>query len=81
MTTNTRMPASLRDPDAIMFVRDHKNICLVSVSTGKVTQLTEFDEANLVVDYPGWAFDGDRIYFSVAKKLGDVYVLGNLENP
>jgi hypothetical protein len=27
------------------------------------------------LDYPSWSRDGKRIYFSVARKSGDVYVL------
>ncbi|MEE9167429.1 MAG: protein kinase [Candidatus Neomarinimicrobiota bacterium] len=63
--------------DQILFVRDHKNLCLVSVSTGKVKQITNFVEANLILDYPSWSFDGKTIYFSLTRKVGDVYVLEN----
>ena len=65
------------DKDEILCLRDHKNVCLVSVSTGKVKQITDFVEANVILDYPSWSFDGKKIYFSLAKKVGDVYILEN----
>jgi len=68
---------SPRDKDEILCLRDHKNVCLVSVSTGKVKQITDFVEANVILDYPSWSFDGKNIYFSLAKKVGDVYILEN----
>ncbi len=68
---------SPRDKDEILCLRDHKNVCLVSVSTGKVKQITDFVEANVILDYPSWSFDGKKIYFSLARKVGDVYILEN----
>ncbi|MFQ5798379.1 MAG: protein kinase [Bacteroidota bacterium] len=68
---------SPRDKDEILCLRDHKNVCLVSVSTGKVKQITDFVEANVILDHPSWSFDGKKIYFSLAKKVGDVYILEN----
>ena len=65
------------DMDVILCLRDHKNVCLVSISSGKVKQITDFVEANVILDHPSWSFDGKKIYFSVAKKVGDVYILEN----
>jgi len=61
------------DQDVILFVRDHKNLCLVSVSTGEVKQITNYEEVTL--DYPSWSFDGERIYYPVSRKTGDIYIL------
>jgi len=68
---------SPRDKDVILFLRDHKNLFLLSVNTKKVRQITNFVEANILTDYPSWSFDGKKIYFSYLKKAGDVYVLEN----
>ncbi len=65
------------DNDQILFVKDHKNLCLLSVSTSKIKQITNFVESNVVIDYPSWSFDGKKVYFSLAKKVGDVYILEN----
>jgi len=61
------------DQDVILFVRDHKNLCLVSVSTGEVKQITNYEE--VMLDYPSWSFDGTRIYYPVGRKTGDLYIL------
>jgi len=61
------------DQDIILFVRDHKNLCLVSVSTGEVKQITNYEE--VILDYPSWSFDGERIYYPVSRKTGDIYIL------
>jgi len=61
------------DQDVILFVRDHKNLCLVSVNTGEVKQITNYEEVTL--DYPSWSFDGERIYYPVSRKTGDIYIL------
>lgn len=77
-TSEDSHPAwSPRDPDQILFIRDHKNVCVVSVRTGTVTQLTHYTDANITLDYPSWSFDGKKIYFSMAKKVGNVYILDN----
>jgi len=65
------------DPEQILFVRDHKNLFLVSVRTKKERQITRYEEANLIVDYPRWACDGKKVYFSLARKVGDLYILKN----
>ena len=72
---NSHPQWSPTDPDQILFVRDHKNLFLVSVSTGTERQITHYKEANLIVDYPSWAYDGKKVYFSLARKVGDLYIL------
>ncbi len=63
------------DPDRIAVVLDHRNVGVVSVATGEVEMVTHFDESTVLVDYPSWSSDGRKIYFSLARKLGDVFVL------
>ena len=62
------------DPDTIVFVRDHKNLARVSVSTGAVELLTDYVDAYVIVDEPSITPDGKTIYFSLMRKLGDIYV-------
>ncbi len=66
---------SPRNPDEILFLRDHKRLAIVSVSTGKVRFLPGYSEGSYVLDYPSWSRDGKRIYFSASRKTGDIYVL------
>ena len=63
------------NPDEILFLRDHKRLAVASVSTGKVRLLPGYSEGSYVLDYPSWSRDGKKVYFSVARKTGDVYVL------
>jgi eukaryotic-like serine/threonine-protein kinase len=63
------------DPDTILFLRDHKRLATLSVSTGKVTILPWTPEGSYVLDYPSWSPDGKKIYVSVAHKTGDIYQL------
>ncbi len=66
---------SPRNPDEILFLRDHKRLAILSVSTGKVRFLPGYSEGSYILDYPSWSPDGKRVYFSVARKSGDIYVL------
>ncbi|HKD12266.1 MAG TPA: hypothetical protein VKE50_09330, partial [Thermoanaerobaculia bacterium] len=66
---------SPRNPDEILFVRDHKRLAVVSVSTGKVRFLPGYSEGSYILEYPSWSPDGKRIYFSVSRKSGDIYIL------
>ena len=63
------------DPDRILVVIEHENLGLVSVSTGEVELITEFDQSTTLVDYPSWSADGKRVYFSLYRKVGDLYLL------
>ncbi len=66
------------DKDALVCLEDHKNIVLVSVTTGKIKQISNFTESGInLIDYPTWSPDGKKIYFSLFKKTGDVYTLEN----
>jgi Tol biopolymer transport system component/predicted Ser/Thr protein kinase len=65
------------DPDTIALLENHKNVLVRSLSTGATRRLTNFTESNLVIDYPAWSPDGTKIYFSMAKNVGDVFLLEN----
>jgi eukaryotic-like serine/threonine-protein kinase len=62
------------NPDQIAFVRDHRDIILLSMSTGAEKQLTDFKESNVVVD---WSPDGRKVFFGYRKKTGDIHLLEN----
>ncbi len=66
------------NPDEILFLRDHKRLAVVSVSTGKVKFLPSYSEGSYILDYPSWSRDGKRVYFSVSRKTGDIYILEGL---
>ena len=63
------------DPDTILFLRDHKRMALVSVSTGKVRLLPGTPEGSCLLDYPTWSPDGKKIYYTVARKTGNLFLL------
>jgi Tol biopolymer transport system component/tRNA A-37 threonylcarbamoyl transferase component Bud32 len=66
------------DPDRILVVVDHKYLALVSVRSGEVRRISELASATVVVDYPAWSFDGRRVYFSLARRTGDVFLVEGL---
>ncbi len=61
--------------DEILFLRDHKRLAVLSPSTGKVRFLPVNPEGSYLFDYPSWSRDGKRIYFSISRKSGDIYLL------
>jgi serine/threonine protein kinase len=65
------------NPDQILFVRDHKNLFLLTVSTGEIKQITNYKKANISLDYPSFSFDGTKVYFSLFNKIGDIFILEN----
>jgi Tol biopolymer transport system component len=74
---------SRRDPDRILFLRDHSRLFVLSVSTGRETPIdlsratgSPLPSGSVVLDYPSWSPDASRIYFDVTRKTGDIYVLG-----
>lgn len=66
---------SPKNPELIVCLKNHKNVCLISVSTGRMQEITRFADANVTLDYPSWSFDGEKIYFSLSKKTGDIYLM------
>jgi Tol biopolymer transport system component len=66
---------SARDPDRILVVVDHKNLALLSVATGAVTPLTRYDDSTRYLDYPSWSNDGTKVFFSMTRTIGDLYLL------
>ena len=65
------------DPDKVLVVVDHKNLATVSAASGAVTPVTHYDDSTVYVDYPSWSFDGRKIYFSMSRRIGDLYLLEN----
>lgn len=66
------------DNDLILCLRNHRDMCLISASTGKVKELHRFTESGInFIDYPYWSHDAKKIFFSIYRKTGDVYVLEN----
>jgi Tol biopolymer transport system component len=63
--------------DQIVYLENHKNILLRSLSTGETRRIAEFPEANLTIDYPSWSPDGTKIYFTMSKNVGDIFLLDN----
>lgn len=64
--------------DQVVCVRDHLDLVLVSISTGKVTYLKKFeDPAIRLTDYPSWARDGKKVYFDQVRRSGDIFVMEN----
>ncbi|MEX1276627.1 MAG: protein kinase [Bacteroidota bacterium] len=62
--------------DQIVCVRDHLDLVLVSISTGKVTYLKKFeDPAIRLTDYPSWSRDGKKVYFDQVRRQGDIFVM------
>jgi Tol biopolymer transport system component len=58
-----------------MFVIDHQDLGMVRVSTGEVERITDLSSSTSLVDYPSWSPDGRKIYFSFARKRGDLYLI------
>jgi len=73
--------ASPVDDDEILVVVDHKNLAVVSFRTGELTFLTHFDDSVTVLDYPSWSPDGRSVFFSVRRKVGDLFLLETSTHP
>ena len=63
------------NPDEILFLRDHRQLCIISVSTGRIRELPFQMDGTYFLDYASWAHDGRRIFFSIHKKSGNIYVI------
>jgi Tol biopolymer transport system component len=63
------------NPDEILFLRDHRRLCVISISTGRVRELPFQMDGTYFLDYASWSGDGKRIYFSIHKKAGNIYVI------
>ncbi|MBI2620044.1 MAG: PD40 domain-containing protein [Ignavibacteriales bacterium] len=64
--------------DQVVCVRDHIDLVMVSVSTGRVTYLKKFeDPAIRLTDYPSWSRDGKKVYFDQVRRSGDIFVMEN----
>ena len=63
------------NPDEILFLRDHRPLCVISISTGRIRELPFQQDGTYFLDYPSWARDGKRIFFSIHKKTGNIYLI------
>jgi len=63
------------NPDEILFLRDHRRLCVISVSTGRIRELPFQQDGTFFLDYPSWTRDGKRVFFSIHKKSGNIYVI------
>jgi Tol biopolymer transport system component len=63
------------DADRILVVIDHKNLAVLSVATGELEYLTDYDDSTLIVDYPSWSSDASKVYFSLTRKVGDLILI------
>lgn len=69
---------SPRDHDALLCLKDHKDILELSISSGRVKDLYRFTQSAVnLIDYPTWSPDGEHVYFSLFRKTGDIYILEN----
>lgn len=68
---------SPKNADEILYLQNHKNLFLLSVSTGRSQQITFYKQSNIILDFPSWSFDGKAVYFNEQRKVGDIYVLEN----
>jgi Tol biopolymer transport system component len=63
------------NPDEILFLRDHRRLCVISVSTGRIRELPFQLDGTYFLDYPSWSRDGKRVFFSIHKKSGNIYLI------
>jgi Tol biopolymer transport system component len=63
------------NPDEILLLRDHRLLCVISVSTGRIRDLPFRMDGTYYLDYPSWSRDGKRVFFSIHKKSGNIYVI------
>ena len=66
------------DADRILVVVNHKDLAIVHVGSGEVEKITDLASATTVVDYPAWSADGRNIYFSLARRTGDIFLVEGL---
>ncbi len=66
------------DSDQILVVIDHKDLGILRLSTGEVERVTSLAASTVLVDYPSWSPDGREIYFSFARRTGDVFLVEDL---
>jgi Tol biopolymer transport system component len=74
---NSHPQWSPKDQDEIVFLRNHKNLFLLSPSTGRSKQLTFYKQSNVILDFPSWSFDAGKIYYDAHRKVGNIYILEN----
>ncbi len=60
------------DADRILVVIDHEDLRMLRVSTGEVQRIADL-ASSVLIDYPSWFADGSRVFFSLARRTGNVY--------
>ena len=66
------------DPNRIVVVVQHKDLATLHVDTGEIEPLTDLASSTTVVDYPSWTPDGRSVYFSLARRTGDIFLIQGL---
>ena len=63
------------NPDEILFLRDHLRLSIISISTGRIRELPFQLDGTYFLDYPSWSRDGKKVFFSIHRKSGNIYVI------
>jgi hypothetical protein len=66
---------SPRNPDEILFLRGHRELAILTLSTGRVRELPGYHEGSFLLDYPSFSPGWERVYFLASRKRGDIDVL------
>jgi Tol biopolymer transport system component len=72
--TDVRHATVSPDGSSILFVREHRDLYVMSVSGRRPRLLYESTGPDRTIDFPSWTNDG-RVVFSVRDKSGDVFLL------
>ncbi len=74
--TDDAHPDLSPDGAALLFLRNHKELYVVPAAGGQARLVKAFEGYHQLVEFPAWTPDGRGIVFSLARKSGDLFVLG-----
>ncbi len=74
--TDDAHPDLSPDGAALLFLRNHKELYAVPAAGGQARLVKAFEGHHQLVEFPAWTPDGRGIVFSLARKTGDLFVLG-----